>query len=120
MKLHPPPAESAGGPDPELDEPLDETPAAVETFGDGVIPHCGMEDDEVAALDVPYTSRASTDWVVSGPLVEGWCRGRYFESWEDAERWARVKYGNKYRGRVQEAGQYGHRWAFVIKRLEVN
>lgn len=81
-----------------------------------------MNDDDVAMLDVPYSTRAKTDWVVSGPVGEEGrgTRGRHFWSWESAERWARHKYGNKFRGRIQDAVDCGPRWAFLIAQLEVN
>jgi hypothetical protein len=103
------------------DEELDEAePAPVVIEGDERVPEHWMGDDEVASLDVPYSTRAPSDWVISGILGDGEDSrgGRRFYSWAAAELWARTKYGNKFKGRVKavEDNNCG-RWAFLIKRL---
>jgi len=75
-----------------------------------------MEDDEVEHTEFHYSDRAPDDWVISGPLGEnGHGKGREFDTWDQAEAWAREFYGWKFRGRKpDEPGSHG-RWAFVIK-----
>lgn len=90
-------------------------------------PSIMMSDDEVAGTTFEYSTRAPTDWVISGPLPTGAGPGRVF-SWAAAEKWARAKYGKKFKGRIAAAAksrlddsemQGGGRWAFLIKKIEV-
>lgn len=118
-------------PDNEVDEESDEGVLAVEgedtdlqELGDELIPVCGMEDDEVEFLNVPYCDRGPDDWVSAGTLdpmyaakaeKHGWRRLRYFHSWEAAETWARNHFGDRFKGRVMDAVNSGsHWWAFVV------
>lgn len=76
-----------------------------------------MEDDDVERSEFEYSTRAPEDWVISGPLGrESSGFGRYFDTWEAAEEWARGFYDKRLKGRVPEAQRDGHnRWAFLIK-----
>lgn len=82
-------------------------------------PTYALDDDEVEATDWDYPDRAEGDWVVSGPLgSEGYGRpGRWFASWKAAERWAREKYGDRFKRRIPETSQYGARWGFLIAKM---
>ena len=74
-----------------------------------------LSDDEVEATEWEYPDRAPGDWVISGPLgSEGTGRGRWFANWRQAEKWAREKYGFRFKRRVPEAAQYGASWAFLV------
>jgi hypothetical protein len=107
-------------PDEETDEGCSEGEADVliADTGDALIPDCGMEDDEVERLAVPYSTRGPDDWVSSGPLgpnAEG-RPGRHFDTWEAAEVWARRTFGSRFRGRIPAAQFDGaNRWAFLVK-----
>lgn len=73
-----------------------------------------MSDDEVGALPVEYSTRAPTDYVVSGPIrYESNGRGRVFASADVAEEWAREKFGARFRSRIVDA-ERGGRWAMLI------
>jgi hypothetical protein len=81
-----------------------------------MLPSCWMDDEEVESLNVSYSTRSPTDWVISGPLPEGAGPGRRFDSWKVAERWAREFYGDRYKGRIREAANEGcNRWSFLLK-----
>lgn len=91
------------------------------------VPTVHMSDDEVANAAFEYSTRHPTDWVISGTLPGGGGPGRAFASWSLAEKWAREKYGNKFKARIKEASKSrtddaglvsGGRWAFLIKKLE--
>jgi len=98
---------------------------ASEYVPDEYIPHMGMEDEEVETLAVPYSTRGPDDWVSAGTLdpdykalaqKEGLRRLRYFPTWDDAERWARAFFGDRFKGRVFDAVNSGAPyWAFIIK-----
>jgi hypothetical protein len=77
-----------------------------------VTPDIGMTDDEVEATEFRYSVRGPDDYVVSRPLD-------YFRGPQLAERWARMKWGDRYKGRLQEAEQWGH-YVFVIRRPEAD
>lgn len=77
-------------------------------------PEYWMGDAEVEDLAFEYPDRAPEDWVISGPLGNARGPGRSFRSWGAAERWAREFYGDRLKGRIQEA-QEGTRWAFLIR-----
>ena len=81
------------------------------------VPTICMEDEDVERTEFEYSTRAPEDWVSSGPLgPEGSGRGRPFDTWEQAERWAKSFYGSRLKGRVPDAQRDGHnRWAFLIK-----
>jgi len=80
------------------------------------IPHMGMDDDEVENTDFGYSTRGPDDWVSSGPLGEGGHgRGRAFDTWVDAEAWARDFYGQRFKGKKPDEPNSGGRWAFIIK-----
>lgn len=81
-----------------------------------VAPNCMMDESDVENTEFAYSDRAATDWVSSGPLGEGGHgKGRLFETWDEAEAWARDFYKWRFRGRKpEEPGCHG-RWAFVIR-----
>lgn len=90
---------------PEFDEELGSLP----------VPEYWMEDEDVEGTEFNYSTRAATDWIISGPLASGTGPGRRFITWKQAEAWARGFYGTRLRGRVPEAATEGHnRWAFLI------
>jgi len=102
------------------EKPIDPSllPAIVST------PHIGMDDTEVERLEFDYSTRAADDWVIGGPLgvetYEAWEKGkfrgqRWFETWEDAEDWARKFYGARLRCRKPPEPGDLRRWAFVIR-----
>lgn len=92
--------------------------------GDELLPDCAMEDEDVALLNIPYSTRAAGDWVSAGTLdplyaeralENGWRRRRYFPTWDDAERWARNFFGDRFKGRVMDAvNSQAPIWAFLI------
>lgn len=82
----------------------------------GSIPNIGMEAEEVEGTEFEYSTRAPGDWVSSGPLFSGGGPGRRFDTWDEAERWARAFYGTRLKGRIPDAQREGHnRYAFLIK-----
>lgn len=80
-------------------------------------PEYHLSDGEVEEMEVEYSTRHPSDWVISGPLgPHGRGPGRRFNSWKAAKRWAEEKYGSRLRGRLREAAMFGgNRWAFLIK-----
>lgn len=72
-------------------------------------PDVGMSDDEVERTEFRYSIRGPNDYVVSRATDE-------FRGPAHAERWARLRFGERYRGRVQEAEEFG-RYAFVVKKV---
>jgi len=103
--------------EPEEFEATDEPSLVPNPDGDEMLPHCGMEDDEVERLNVPYSIRPPGAWVISGPLPgdSNWRGGRFFHSWAAAEKWAREKYRDKFigpHGPVLHSNML--RWAFLI------
>ena len=73
-----------------------------------------LSDDEVESTEWDYSDRAPGDWVISGPLGHlGGGPGRRFATVKQAERWAREKYGYRFKRPVVEAIP-GDRWAFLI------
>lgn len=80
------------------------------------IPSILMDDEAVERTEFSYSDRAPEDWVISGPLGDsGKGKGRPFDTWADAEAWAREFYGYRFKGRKpDEPGSLG-RWAFVIR-----
>lgn len=107
-----------------LTEP-EELEAVVDLEGDPLLPDCAMDAEDVAVLNVPYSTRAPDDWVSSGTLdptyaekaaKHGWRSLRYYATWDDAEKWAREFFGERFKGRIQEAVDSGaSRWCFLIK-----
>lgn len=81
------------------------------------IPEYHLSDDDVEAMDVDYSTRHPSDWVISGPLGEhGRGPGRKFDTMKEAWFWAKGKYGRKLKGRITEATLFGgNRWAFLVK-----
>lgn len=81
-----------------------------------VAPTISMDDEAVEFTEFSYSERAKDDWVISGPLGDScYGRGRFFETWADAEKWAREYYGWRFRCRKpDEPGSLG-RWAFLIR-----
>lgn len=78
-------------------------------------PQYWMGDDEVAELEFDYDDRAPTDFVISGPLAGTDGPGRSFPDWDDAEKWAREKYGSRFKRRMP-APEDSPRWAFLIRK----
>lgn len=92
---------------------------------DGVV-GCGEDTEDIDTtpriptqdeipLVVDYSDRAPGDWVISGPLVEGACRGRLFGSPVEALQWAAAKYGRQ-RVRLVRSDEEATRWAVLIKK----
>lgn len=80
------------------------------------VPEYWMDETELETVEFVYSDRHPDDWVISGPLGRAKGPGRRFLSWGHAERWARHFYGERFKGRVQEAfTPEGTRWAFLIK-----
>jgi hypothetical protein len=79
-------------------------------------PSYHLDDDEVAETAWDYSDRAPDDFVISGPLPDGWGPGRPFESVARAARWCRLKYGYRFRRMITEA-ESGGRWAALIRRM---
>lgn len=79
-------------------------------------PQYWMDEAEIEKLAFEYPDRHPEDWVSSGPLAQAKGPGRRFQSWGQAERWAREFYGARFKGRIQEAATpEGTRWAFLVK-----
>jgi hypothetical protein len=92
---------------------LDEAPAEI---AEHPVPEYWMDEAELETLEFAYSDRHPNDWVISGPLGHATGPGRRFRSWGAAERWAREFYGDRFKGRVQEAyTPEGTRWAFLIR-----
>lgn len=81
------------------------------------VPEYHLSDDEVASMDVAYSTRAKEDWVISGPLGSlGGGPGRRFHTIKLAEKWVREKYGDRVKYRITEATtNSGNRWAWLIR-----
>jgi hypothetical protein len=96
-----------------------------EQLPDEMLPHCGMEGDDVEHLEVPYSTRDPGDWVSAGTLDPEYAeyalknnlrRLRYFGSWLEAEEWAKSFFGDRFKGRVMDAVNSGcPNWAFLIR-----
>ena len=87
-------------------------------------PDCGMDEVAVENTEFDYSIRAKEDWVIDGPLgveteeaaVAGKFRNqRWFETWEDAEVWARKTYGKRLKCRKPSEPGDLRRWAFIIR-----
>ncbi len=78
-------------------------------------PDCEMTDADVEAAQFKYSDRAPNDYVVSGPIGDTNGRGRWFETHYRALRYYRMKFGDRFRGVVPEAEQYG-KYAFLIRK----
>lgn len=84
------------------------------------VPTSWMDEQEVRECE-DYSTRAPTDYVVSGPIcgeirpLGSIGRGRVFDSADLAEEWARNHFGSRFRGRIKEA-ERGARWAMLISR----
>jgi hypothetical protein len=80
-------------------------------------PTIEMDEAAVEATEFGYSIQGPDDWVIGGPLGEGMeeVRGRWFETWPEAEAWAREKYGPRLKGRKPEEPGSGRRWAFIIR-----
>lgn len=81
-------------------------------------PEFHLTEQEVELCEFEYSSRHPADWVVSGPMGpygRNVPRGRHFYSWEDAEAWAKEKYGARLVGRPAGIPEESRRWAFVIR-----
>lgn len=93
----------------------------IEEQPDELTPQCFMDVEDVERLNVPYSTRSPGDWISSGTLVPmetepGRRPARYFETWDEAEVWARGFFGDRFKGRVFDAFNSGSpRWAFIIK-----
>jgi hypothetical protein len=75
-----------------------------------------MDDADVENIEFAYSDRAPEDWVSSGPLGNDFFGpGRYFETWPEAEAWAREFYGKRFKGRKPDEPGSAGRWAFVIR-----
>lgn len=104
--------------DEELDE--DEKEPLPVIVGEGRIPEHWLEPEDVEQLDVPYSTRAAGDWIISGPIGDfpDQRGGRRFDSWEDAELWAKDKYSSKFKGRVADlVNSATNRWGFFIGQI---
>jgi hypothetical protein len=103
------------------DEILETEQPVIIPSGDERVPEFFMAPEEIENLRIPYSTRAVGDWVVSGPVgdLPDSRGGRRFDSWEDAEEWAKSKYGNKFRGRVAAiVDSATNRWGFLIKKIQ--
>lgn len=99
--------------EPEVEKPID--PSLLPPMP--AFPDITMGDGAVESTEFTYSDRAADDWVVGGPLGEGMetARGRWFDTWADAEAWARAKYGARLKGRKPDEPGSGRRWAFIIR-----
>lgn len=82
------------------------------------LPYCDDDDGVVETTDYQYPIRAPGDWVVSGVLGLSGCTRPAFDTLEEAESWALQRYGDRLKGRIKEAYEYGGRWAFLIKGVD--
>lgn len=80
-------------------------------------PTIEMTDEEVEAAEFTYSHRAPGDWVISGPVTElqGHGPGPRFKTVRAAWEWAQEKYGDRLKGRIREAEEFGGRYAFLIR-----
>lgn len=80
-------------------------------------PEYHLTDEDVEGMEIEYSTRHPSDWVISGPLgPHGKGPGRTFHSWKAARAWATEKYGTRLMGRIREAAMFGgNRWAFLIR-----
>lgn len=79
-------------------------------------PEYWMEDEDIEGLELDYSSRHPTDFVVSGPLPGGSGPGRAFDSWSAAAKWARERYGTRLRWAIREADtDDNRRWALLVR-----
>ena len=83
-------------------------------------PTIDLEDDEIENAEIDYSDRGPGDWVLSGPLGDSRSKGgRRFDSWKDAEKFVRGLHGRRVMRPIKEA-EMGGRWAFLIRKVEVN
>jgi hypothetical protein len=82
---------------------------------DEITPDCMMADEDLETTEVSYSDRGVGDYVISGPLGDTVGRGKRFETALQAHRWAVQKYGNRFKGAIDEAEAFGERYAFLIK-----
>lgn len=71
------------------------------------LPEHWMSDEEVEQMEVDYDDRSPGDYVISGGF------GKRFWNWDEAEKWAREKYGPRFKRRVGTLDQ--PYWAFLIR-----
>lgn len=81
------------------------------------IPTVYMNDDKLEFTKIDYSDRAPTDYVISGPIgnLNGGGPGKEFGTVEQAEAWAKDRFGSRLKGKVKEA-ERGGRWAFLIRK----
>lgn len=80
-------------------------------------PTLHTSEDALEKLEIDYSTRADTDYVVSGPITQrGGGPGRNFPTADDAEWWARDYFGNRYKQRITDA-ERGGRWAILVAKI---
>lgn len=94
--------------EPEDDEAEDTDEQLTPNFAEFDVPDHTMTDEEVESLEFRYSIRGPNDYVVSRPVDT-------FRDAAHADRWARLRFGDRYRGRNQEAEEFG-RYCFIVKK----
>lgn len=89
-------------------------------------PTVDSDDDAVADTEYAYSIlNKETDFVIGGPLGEStkkhWEAGRFgerrwFESWAEAEAWAKAFYGDRLKGRKPSEPGDTRQWAFIVRK----
>lgn len=80
-------------------------------------PAYNLSDSDIEKLNIDYSTRAPTDYVVSGPITKhGGGPGREFFTADDANTWGKLRFGLRYRWRITD-GEKGGRWAFLVKAI---
>lgn len=80
-------------------------------------PTVHTSEDALEDLEIDYSVRSATDFVVSGPIAQrGGGPGRNFPTADEAEAWAHEYYGNRYKRRITDA-ERGGRWAILVSKI---